>query len=122
MTSSLYERLGGAAAVNAAVDVFYAKVMADPTLAPFFDGVDMPRQKAMQRAFLTVAFGGPNGYSGRGLRAAHSGSVKRGLNGTHYDAVVGHLGATLAELGVPKELIVEAAGVANSVRGEVLGG
>jgi len=39
--SSLYERLGGAAAVDAAVDLFYTKVLADDRIKHFFEGVDM---------------------------------------------------------------------------------
>ena len=45
---SLYVRIGGAAAVQATVEVFYQRVMADQLLAPFFDGVDMGKQKAKQ--------------------------------------------------------------------------
>ena len=47
--SSLFERLGGEAAIDAAVDVFYEKVLADPSLAPFFDGVDMDSPNGFSR-------------------------------------------------------------------------
>ena len=57
---TLYDRIGGAPAVKAAVYIFYAKVLADPALAPFFDGVDMAKQVGKQRAFLVMAFGGPD--------------------------------------------------------------
>ena len=116
---SLYERLGGEPAVNAAVDVFYRKVLADPRISHFFTGVDMPRQIAKQKAFLTVAFGGPNHYTGKGLRNAHK--HLPGLDHTHFDAVMENLGATLVELGVPESEIKEAAAIAESVRGDVLG-
>ena len=85
--SSLYDRLGGAAAVDAAVDVFYRKVLADANLESFFDDVDMEGQRDKQKAFLTMAFGGPHHYSGKDLRDAHAGLVKNGLNDTHFDAV-----------------------------------
>jgi truncated hemoglobin YjbI len=118
---SLYKQLGGEAAINAAVDLFYEKVLADSRVNGFFQGVDMNRQRAMQKAFLTFAFGGPNAYKGRDLRAAHAHLVARGLNDSHFDIIVGHLGATLKELGVKDELIAHAAKVANSVRGDILG-
>jgi len=118
---TLYEQLGGEAAVKAAVDGFYVKVLADDRVNGFFKGVDMDRQRAMQTAFLTFAFGGPNHYEGKDLRAAHSHLVAKGLNDTHFDVILEHLGATLKELGVKDELIKHAAGVANSVRGEILG-
>lgn len=120
-TQSLYEQLGGAAAVDAAVDLFYEKVLADSRVNGFFAGVDMNRQRAMQKAFLTFAFGGPNAYQGRDLTAAHAHLVARGLNDSHFDIIVEHLGTTLKELGVKDALIKHAAEVANSVRGDILG-
>ena len=102
---TLYDRIGGAPAVKAAVNIFYAKVLADPTLAPFFDGVDVVKQVGKQRAFLVMAFGGPNTYSGADLLRGHAGLVVRGLNDSHFDAVVGHLAETLAERFVNAERI-----------------
>ena len=81
----------------------------------------MDRQRAMQTAFLTFAFGGPNAYEGKDLRAAHAHLVAKGLNDTHFDIILEHLGATLKELGVKDELIQQAADVANSVRNDILG-
>lgn len=118
---SLYDQLGGAPAIDAAVKGFYKKVLADSRVNGFFKGVDMNRQIAMQKAFLTFAFGGPNAYQGRDLTAAHAHLVARGLNDSHFDVIVEHLGATLKELGVKDELIAHAAKVANSVRGDILG-
>nr|MDU9044856.1 group 1 truncated hemoglobin [Candidatus Electrothrix aestuarii] len=118
---TLFEEIGGHDAVKAAVDGFYEKVLADDRVNGFFKGVDMDRQRAMQTAFLTFAFGGPNAYEGKNLRAAHAHLVAKGLNDTHFDIILEHLGATLKELGVKDELIQQAADVANSVRGDILG-
>ena len=120
--TSLYERIGGEAAVNAAVDKFYEKVLADDRIRHFFEGVDMDKQHRMQKGFLTFAFGGPNNYNGRNMAAAHRKLVEeKGLDDSHYDAVMEDLGATLVELGVPGDLIAEAAGIAESVRDAILG-
>ncbi|WP_455206506.1 group I truncated hemoglobin [Kaarinaea lacus] len=121
MSDSLYGKIGGDAAVNAAVDIFYRKVLADDRINQFFDGVDMEHQAAKQKAFLTVAFGGPNKYSGKDMRDGHAHLVARGLNDSHFDAVMEHLGGTLKELNVPDELIAEAAAIAESTRNDVLG-
>ncbi|CAK8719788.1 Truncated hemoglobin YjbI [Candidatus Electrothrix laxa] len=118
---SLYEQLGGEKAVDAAVDIFYKKVLADSRVNDFFKGIDMERQLKMQKAFLTIAFGGPNNYTGKNLRAAHAPLVAKGLDGSHFSIVIEHLGATLKELGVKDELVQQAAKVANSVRNDVLG-
>lgn len=119
--SSLYEQLGGEAAIDAAVDRFYEKVLADERISHFFEGVDMQKQARMQKGFLMFAFGGPNNYSGKGMEAAHRKLVAQGLNDGHYDAVVENLGNTLKELGVDDALIGQAAAVAESVREAVLG-
>ncbi len=118
---TLYEKLGGEAAVNAAVDIFYRKVLGDYRINRFFDNSDMEKQAAKQKAFLTMAFGGPNNYSGTDMRTAHARLVKMGLNASHFDAVMEHLGATLTELNVPQELIAQAAAIAESTRNDVLG-
>jgi len=119
---SLYEQLGGEAAVNAAVDIFYRKVLSDHRINRFFDNTDIEKQAAKQKSFLTMAFGGPNNYTGTDMRQAHAHLVKKwGLDDSHFDAVMEHLGATMQELNVPAELIGEAAALVESVRGEVLG-
>lgn len=121
MSQSLFEQIGGEPAMDAAVDLFYKKVLADERINHFFDGVDMKRQARMQKAFLTYAFGGANSFQGKALRASHDRLVKQGLNDSHFDAVLENLGSTLEELGVADDLIKQAADIANSVRDDVLG-
>ena len=121
MNPSLFDQLGGAGAVDAAVDIFYRKVLSDPSISNFFDAVDMDVQRAKQKSFLTMVFGGPNSYTGADMRTAHAGLVKRGLNGDHFAAVAGHLQATLVQLGVPAPLVEQVMALAGSTRSDVLG-
>ncbi|MFR9806693.1 group I truncated hemoglobin [Pseudonocardia sp. RS010] len=105
MTSSrttIYESIGGADAVAAAVDRFYERVLADPALVGYFDGLDMARLKGHQRSFIAAAIGGPELYEGRPMKEAHA---RFRIRPAHFDLVVGHLVATLTELGVPAETI-----------------
>jgi len=118
---SLYSDIGGEAAVNAAVDIFYRKVLKDDRIKHFFDGTDMAKQAAKQKAFLAMAFGGPSNYSGADMRKGHAHLVAKGLNDSHFDAVMENLGATLKELNVPANLIAQAAAIAESTRKDVLG-
>ena len=118
---SLYERIGGAAAVDAAVEVFYKKVINDYRINRFFDGVDMAKQVAKQKTFFTMAFGGPNNYTGADLRSAHSKLVKIGLGNDQFNAVMEHLGDTLKELKLPQYLIEEVMTLAEGTRSDVLG-
>ena len=119
--STLYEQLGGSAAVDAAVDKFYRKVLSDDRICHFFDSVDMEKQAAKQKAFLTMAFGGPANYSGLDMKRAHEHLVANGLNDLHFDAVVENLGATLKEMGVSEDLIAQVAATAETTRESVLG-
>jgi len=121
MTGTLYEQIGGSAAVDAAVDLFYEKVLGDNTINGFFKSVDMKKQRAQQKAFLTMVFGGPNGYLGKDLRSAHAPLVAKGLGDLHFDAVAKHLQATLDQLNVPADLKKQVMTIAGSVRNDVLG-
>src|SRR5262245_64889813 len=122
METSLYQRLGGEAAVVAAADLFNEKVLADEITRPFFDGVDMDAQIRKMVAFMTWAFGGPAEYRGRDLRSSHAKLVReQGLNDMHFDVVAGLLRATLEELEVAPDLIDESLGIVATTRSEVLG-
>lgn len=114
---SIYEKIGGAAAVDAAVDLFYRKVLADDRISHFFDTVDMDAQIAKQKAFLTMVFGGPHAYTGKDMREAHK---HMQLTEVHFGAVAENLVTTLQELGVAEEDINEIAGIAMSVKDDVL--
>ncbi len=118
--ASLFERIGGAAAVDAAVDIFYDKVLNDVALRPFFDGVDMDYQRNKQKAFVTMAFGGPGQYTGRDLRQVHAHLVARGMTAAHFDAVGRHLRSSLEELAVGQDLIAEVMAIIESTRNDVL--
>ncbi len=121
MTDSLFTQLGGEAAVDAAVDIFYRRVLGDDHIADFFDDIDLDAQRGKQKAFLTMAFGGPNSYQGRDLRSAHAPLVARGLGQSHFDAVAGHLHDTLVQLEVAPALIDQVMAIAGSTRDDVLG-
>ncbi|WP_426415004.1 group I truncated hemoglobin [Aestuariirhabdus sp. LZHN29] len=114
---SLYDKIGGAPAVERAVELFYRKVMADERIASFFSNVNMQSQARRQKAFLTMVFGGPVEYTGKQMREAHA-HLK--LDETHFNAVVTHLRATLSELGVSEADIAEVMVIANSVKDDVL--
>ena len=120
--TSLYHRLGGHAAIEAAVDGFHHRALQDPLLSPIFADVPMARMRAHQSRFLAAACGGPNAYEGLDLGRAHAGLIVRfGLSDPHFDAVQGHLQAAWASLGIPKELRTEVQQNLESLRPLVLG-
>lgn len=118
---TLFEKLGGKDAVNAAVDLFYEKVLADERINHFFKNTDMTKQRIHQKAFLTYAFGGLPNYPGRNMRDAHKRLVEEeGLNEDHFNAVAENLQNTLEEMGVPADLITEVMTIAASTKTDVL--
>ena len=120
MAESLFEQLGGYPAVDAAVDIFYRRVLKDPRIARFFDDTDMDAQREKQKAFLSMVFGGPHEYKGKDLRTAHAKLVEQGLDDSHFDAVAEHLQATLERLDVPAPLVAQVMAIAGSTRSDVL--
>jgi len=115
--TTLYERLGGEAAVDQAVGRFYDRVLADERIASFFDGMNMHAQARKQKLFLTKVFGGPNSYDGQDMRAAHA---HLELEQQHFDAVVENLVATLQSMGVAARDIAEVETLANAMADDVL--
>ena len=120
MSESIYDQIGGADAVDAAVDIFYKKMLTDDRVSHFFDTVDMDAQRAKQKGFLTMVMGGPHAYTGKDMRKGHKHLIEKGLNDSHVDIVIEHLGSTLKELGVPDSLIGQVAAIANGARDDVL--
>ena len=90
--ATLYERLGGADAINAVVEGMYAKIFTDPELTDFFTKTDKENQKNMQRLFLTMATGGPSEYNGKSMKDAHKG---RGIEEKEFNLVFGHVVSTM---------------------------
>ncbi len=73
MKPTMYDEVGGEAAVRGLVGDFYQRVFADPDLRPFFDDAHRERLEHMQFEFFSAALGGPIGYSGSTLRETHAG-------------------------------------------------
>ena len=114
---SLYDRLGQEVGIRTAVDDFYVRVVSDPELAPFFEGIDLARLRRHQTALLSQVTGGPIEYSGRDLAAGHAGL---GIGPADFDRVVGHLVATLTGLGVAAEDIGEVGAALTAHRDDIV--
>jgi hemoglobin len=99
---SFYDQVGGSAGVREAVDRFYVRVLADPALAGYFQGVDLARLKRHQALLLAQVLGGPTEYTGRTLAAAHNGM---GISRLDFRRVAEHLLETLRSLQISDEVI-----------------
>lgn len=115
--ASLYDQIGGQAAMDAAVELFYVKVLADPRVNFFFEDISMVKQKRRQKEFLSAALGSPVPYTGRDMRRAHE---DLNLNETHFNAIAEHLLATLTELKVPEPQLTQIMTIVASTKDAVL--
>jgi hemoglobin len=99
-----YAALGRHPGIRRAVDQFYERIAADATLTEYFDGADMDRLRLHVVELLAASVGGPNRYTGRSMAQAH-----RGLHITDgaFDRVLGHLNATLVDVGADDRTIRE---------------
>jgi hemoglobin len=114
---SVYEAIGGRAALVAAVDGFFGRLLADPALSPFFPGGVGARHRRYLVTILGEALGGPGRYRGPGIAGAHRGL---GISDTHFDRAAAHLDATLDELGVPRHLTDRIVGIVAGLRQAVV--
>ncbi len=102
-----------ASSIRAAVELFSARMVADPELSGFFEGVSMPELRAHHQAFVLHALGGPDLYSGRGMKAAHRGLE---ITDAQFDRAIEHLIASLVEVGVDPDVVERAAADTEALR------
>ena len=114
---SLYQKIGGKGAIDAVVDAFYVKVLADKRVKDFFADVSMDKQRRKQKEFLSAAFGGPLPWTGKDMRKAHTGM---GLTEVHFNAIAENLVNTLKDFKVKQELIDQVVAIAVSTKDDVL--
>ena len=121
MIDTLYELIGGRPAIQAAIESFYRKVLADPSLRHFFDKTDMPNQIALQSMFISMLLGGRVVYTGKDVRTAHAGAREKGLNDSHFDSFLKHFRAALEEAKVPPDKLEKVMTLLEGTRQQVLG-
>ncbi len=100
MTQSLYEKIGGAAAVSAVVTDFYERLIDDNAVDYFFKDVGMSELLSHQTNFVARALGGPEIYEGRDLLQSHAG---KGITDSAFEIIAKHLHESLIDAGVSVE-------------------
>jgi hemoglobin len=115
---SLYQRLGGVAAIRAVVGDFLSRVVADERINAFFRGVDAEDLQAKLVDQICQATGGPCVYRGRSMREAHQGM---NITDAQFDALVEDLAAALDRFNVPQREKAELLGALGGMRREIVG-
>ena len=60
--TTLFDKLGGANAIDAVVDKFYEFMLVDPEINHFFKNTDMNQQRMRHKQLITLVTGGPHNY------------------------------------------------------------
>ncbi|EAR82986.2 protozoan/cyanobacterial globin family protein (macronuclear) [Tetrahymena thermophila SB210] len=114
---TIFEKIGGEEAIEAAVKIFYKKMLADPKVSQFFKDIDMTKQHSQQVSFLSFALGGPKKYVGKSMRDAHQ---YLRLTNAEFDITVGHLVSTLKDLNIDEAVITEIGKMIEPLRKDVV--
>lgn len=121
MIDQLYEKVGGSRTIKLLVDRFYERVLADPSLAPFFPDTDMKALRTKQMMFIAMLLGQPGPSGVRDLANAHAATRARGLNDGHFDAIVEHFRRALGDVGAEEQYSREIIARLERTRDAVLG-
>ena len=113
-----YDAIGGGPAVSAVVNDFYVRVLGDPQLAPYFEGVDMARLKRHQVLLVTQVLGGPDRYDGRPLDEAHE---DLDIDHDDFARVAAHLTAAMRDAGAPEDIIMRAIAAVAATEPDIVG-
>lgn len=122
-TQSLYDRVGGEEAIRAVVNDFVAAAAPDPKVDFTRGGTWQASDAAVTTlkdhlvAMLGSAFGGPQKYTGRSMKEAHKGM---GITTAQFEALAGHLKATLEKHKVPEAEIGEIMAIAASTASDII--
>jgi hemoglobin len=114
---SLYDRLGGEAAIKAVVDEFVANVAADTRINKWFANTDIDRLKGNLVNQIGQASGGPQVYTGRDMKTAHAGM---GIDDPAFDALVEDLVKALDKFSVPQQEKDELLAVLGPMRSDIV--
>lgn len=114
---SLYDQIGGESAISRVVTDFYDRASSHDVTAKWFEKVDPVVLQGHLRDYLTVAFGGPEHYSGRSMRNAHR---KLRITGEAFDVVRDCFAEAFAAEGVAPEMVRKADARIASLRAVVV--
>jgi len=122
MSQTIYRDIGGRDAVEAVVDDFYDRVLADEQLAPYFEDMDMDMDmdalRTHQVQFVSAVAGGPVEYTGADMREAHA---HMDITAADFDLVGQYLQSALEDNGVPDEHVEAIMSEVVALKAPVLG-
>ncbi|MDE3226211.1 MAG: group 1 truncated hemoglobin [Nitrospirota bacterium] len=115
--ASLYDRLGGTAAISAVVDQFVANVAQDQRINGRFATTDIPKLKRHLVDQVCTASGGPCTYAGRDMKATHAGMK---ISNADFTALVEDLVKALKTFNVPEAEKNELLGLLGPMKNDIV--
>ena len=116
-TKTLYDRLGGKAAITAVVDQFVTNVADDKRINARFSTTDIPRLKKNLADQVCMASGGPCTYSGRDMTTTHAGMK---ITAADFNALVEDLVASLNKFKVSETEKKELLGILGPMKKDIV--
>ena len=119
----LWDRLGGEPAVKAVIHDFVGAAAGDKAVNFLRDGKFKLDAKGVEQLeqylveLVSATTGGPLKYSGRDMKSAHAGMK---ITDAEFDALAGHLIATLKKYKVPQAETDELVGIVASTRKDIV--
>jgi hemoglobin len=117
VAKSLFERLGGSAAIKAVVEDFRDRCGGDSRINAKFARTDMARLTSMLIDQVSEASGGTAKYTGRDMKTAHA---DMGVTTGEFNALVEDLVATLNKFGVGKAEQDELLGILGPLKSDIV--
>ncbi|MCP8969425.1 group I truncated hemoglobin [Ectobacillus ponti] len=97
MENNVFQQIGGQEKLGMMAADLHDRIQGDASLQAFFGGLSPEQQHEHQQRLLTMATGGPHGYSSDAVAEAHRNMAQKH---EHFDAIVGYLRDTMQAHGV----------------------
>ena len=117
MSESLFERLGGTETITKIAGDLVDIHLANPAIAPRYEGKDADTLKNGAATFFISGTGGPDVYRGKDMLSTHKGM---NISATEFMAVLDDALAALEKNGVGQREQEEVLFILYSMRGEIV--
>jgi hemoglobin len=118
MSTTLYERLGGADGIAKLVDTAINAHLVNPIVKTRFEKVeDLDHAKRMAREFLSAGAGGPVTYTGRDMLTAHKGM---NISEQEYLAVTDDIVGAMEKHKVSEDAKKDVIAILYSLKGSII--
>ena len=114
---TLYERIGGRAAIAAVVDDAIVNFGADPRINARFGNASIPKLHQNLVDLLCLRSGGPCTYRGADMASTHEGMH---IRSAEFDALIEDLVKSLDKLGVPAREKGEVLAIMRQMKGAII--